>query len=257
MSSSLIKHALGAAVSQEQVIKALFGDDRFAITHQGAWYLQGDVDEASSPAGTPEHPLFVITGDASGATPSTGGAIANTQAAVDGAGTRGVSQREYDRLDKIESALREADQSLSIEELKDRTGITLGYHYLKQQIEADPRFSRSQKNQWALTEWGMPVYKPIKELISDLVDAHGGAVAADEVVRVLCRDFEIKESSLRQSMSSPPFTARGGTVRRLGEDSAAQETAIPAARTSEPEQSGQSDDEAPDVDDLMGRMGLI
>ncbi|MEU5297951.1 hypothetical protein [Streptomyces umbrinus] len=257
LSSSLIKHALGAAVSQEQVNKALFGDDRFAITHQGAWYLQGDFDVASSPAGTLEHPLFVITGDVPGATPLTGGAIANTQAAVHGSGSRGASQREYDRLDKIESALREADQSLSIEELKERTGITLGYHYLKQQIEADPRFSRSQKNQWALAEWDMPVYKPIKELISDMVDAHGGAVAADEVVRVLCRDFEIKESSLRQSMSSPPFTARGGTVRRLGEDSAAEETTNPAARTSEPEQSRQPDEEAPDVDDLMGRMGLI
>ncbi|MFE1411382.1 hypothetical protein ACFW6F_11335 [Streptomyces sp. NPDC058746] len=255
MSSSLIKHALGAAVSQEQVIKALFGDDRFAITHQGAWYLS-DFGAASSSAGTPEHPLFVIAGDVPGATPSSGGADGGPQAAVDGAGSRGASRRECDRLDKIESALREADQSLSIEELKERTGITLGYHYLKQQIEADPRFSRSQKNLWALTEWGMPMYKPIKELISDLVDAHGGVVAADEVVRVLCRDFEIKESSLRQSMSSPPFTARGGMVRRLGEYSAVQE-AIPAARISEPEQSGQPDDEAPDVDDLMGRMGLI
>lgn len=256
LSSSLIKHALGAAVSQEQVVKALFADDRFAITHQGAWYLQGDLNVASSPAGTPEPPVFGITGNAHGATPSTGGAIAETQA-VDGVGSRGTSQREYDRLDKIESVLREADQSLSIEELKERTGITLGHHYLKQQIEADPRFSRSQKNQWALAEWGMPVYKPIKELISDMVDAHGGAVAADELVRVLCRDFEIKESSLRQSMSSPPFTARGGTVRRVGEGSAVQEAAIPAARASEPEQSGQPDDEAPDVDDLMGRMGLI
>ncbi|MFE5602553.1 hypothetical protein ACFQ8O_25590 [Streptomyces coelicoflavus] len=256
LSSSLIKQALGAAVSQKQVIKALFGDDRFAITHQGAWYLQGDFDVASSTVGTPD-PLFVISGDVPGAAPSTGGAIAGTQAAVDGAGSRGASHREYDRLDKIESALREADRSLSIEELKERTGITLGHHYLKQQIEADPRFSRSQKNQWVLAEWGMPVYKPIKELISDMVDAHGGAVAADEVVRVLCRDFEIKESSVRQAMSSPPFTAGGGTVRRLGEDSAVQEAAIPVARASEPEQSGQPDDEAPDVDDLMGRMGLI
>ncbi|MGW0477525.1 hypothetical protein [Streptomyces coeruleorubidus] len=254
LSSSRIKRALGSAVSQEQVVKALFEDDRFAITHQGAWCLHSNVDTASSSSGTPEHPLFVIAGDAPDATPSTGGATDGKQDADEG-DSHDTSQREYDRLDKIESALREADQSLSIEELKARTGITLGHHYLKQQIEADPRFSRSQRSQWALAEWGMPVYKPIKELISDMVDIHGGSIAADEIVRVLCRDFDIKESSLRQAMSSPPFTARGGTVRRLGENSAVPEAAIPAAPASEPEQSV-PEDEAPDVDDLMGRMGL-
>jgi hypothetical protein len=255
LSSSRIKHALGSAVSQEQVVRALFEDDRFAITHQGAWCLHSNFDTASSSAGIPEHPLFDIAGDALDATPSAGGAIAGKQGAGEG-DSHDASQRECNRLDKIESALREADQPLSIEELKARSGITLGHHYLKQQIEADPRFSRSQKNQWALAEWGMPVYKPIKELISDMVDSHGGSIAADEIVRVLCRDFDIKESSLRQAMSSPPYTARGGTVRRLGEDSAVREAAMPAVRTAEPEQSGQPDDEVPDVDDLMGRMGL-
>lgn len=249
--SSLIESALGKAVSQKQVIRALFGDDRFAITHQGAWYLQSDFDATPSPAGGAEPTLFAIDGDVPGAVPSAKGGAASSQPAVDGARARGGSQREYDRLDKVESALREADQPLSIEELKERTGITLGPQYLKQQIEGDPRFSRSQKHRWALAVWGMPVYKAIKELISDVIDAHGGAVAADEVVRVLCRDFEIKESSLRQAMSSAPFTARGGTVRRLGEDSAESQAAIPAARTSHSEES------APDVDDLMDRMGLI
>ncbi|MFF2411371.1 hypothetical protein [Streptomyces sp. NPDC058092] len=255
--SSLIESALGKAVSQKQVIKALFGDDRFAITHQGAWYLQSAFGATSSSDGGAEPFLFAIDGDVPSAVPSTKGGADSSQAAVDGARACGGSQREYERLDKIESALREADQPLSIEELKERTGITLGSHYLRQQIEGDPRFSRSQKNQWALAVWGMPVYKAIKELISDVVDAHGGAVAADEVVRVLCRDFEIKESSLRQAMSSAPFTARGGRVRRLGEDSAESEAAIPASWTSHSEESGQPDGKAPDVDDLMGRMGLI
>lgn len=109
---------------------------------------------------------------------------------------------------------------------------------------------------WALTEWGMPVYKPIKELVSDLVDAHGGAVAADEVIRLLQRDFEIKESSLRQTMSSPPFATRGGTVRRLGEDFGENEVSIPASQPASSEESGRSVDETPDVDDLMGKMGL-
>ncbi|WHM36025.1 hypothetical protein [Streptomyces sp. BPTC-684] len=257
LSSSLIRHALGATVSQEQVIKALFGDDRFAITHQGAWYLQSLFGMSSPSADAPEHPLFTIAEEPADAAPSASGTAVGFRAAAGGARAGGVAQHGNDRLDKIEAALREVDRPLSIDELKAQTGITLGNPYLRQQIEADPRFSRSQKTMWALTEWGMPVYKPIKELVSDLVDAHGGAIAADEVIRLLRRDFEIKESSLRQTMSSPPFATCGGTVRRLGEDIGESEVSIPAGRSASPEESGRPDDEAPDVDDLMGKMGLI
>ncbi|MFE6763183.1 hypothetical protein [Streptomyces sp. NPDC057689] len=253
LSSSLIKEALGAAVSQEQVVKALFGEDRFAITHQGSWYLQNAAGAASPAAQVPEQPLFTIAEVVADADSSASGAP-TTSART---GACGPAQRGNERLDKIEAALREADRPLSIDELKAQTGVTLGNHYLRQQIEADPRFSRSQKTMWALIEWGMPVYKPIKELVSDLVDAHGGAVAADEVIRLLRRDFEIKESSLRQTMSSPPFATRGGTVRRLGEDFRESEVSIPASRLASTEDSGRPVDEAPDVDDLMGKMGLI
>ncbi|MFJ6439499.1 hypothetical protein [Streptomyces sp. NPDC091649] len=251
LSSSLIKEALGAAVSQEQVIKALFGDDRFSITHQGSWYLQNASEIASTAAEAPEQSLFTITEDLAGANFSASGAPSA------GAGARGPAQRGNERLDKIEAALREVDRPLSIDELKAQAGITLGNNYLRQQIEADGRFSRSQKTMWALVEWDMPVYKPIKELVSDLVDAHGGTVAADEVIRLLRRDFEIKESSLRQTMSSPPFATRGGTVRRLGEDVRESEVSIPASRPASTEGPGRPVDGAPDVDDLMGKMGLL
>ncbi|MFJ4858851.1 hypothetical protein [Streptomyces sp. NPDC088730] len=252
LSSSLIKEALGTAVSQEQVIKALFGDDRFAITHQGSWYLQSAFGMASPTAEVPAQPFFTIAEEVADARSSASGAPTSCA----GAGANGSVQRGNERLDKIEAAFREVDRPLSIDELKAQTGITLGNHYLRQQIESDTRFSRSQKAMWALTEWGMPVYKPIKELVSDLVDAHSGAVAADEVIRLLRRDFEIKESSLRQTMSSPPFATRGGTVRRVGEDFGESEVSIPASRPASPEESERLVDEAPDVDDLMGRMGL-
>ncbi|MFI9718183.1 hypothetical protein ACIHFE_00780 [Streptomyces sp. NPDC052396] len=164
----------------------------------------------------------------------------------------GGTRRDDDRLDAVEAVLRKADHSLTLDELKTRAGVSIGASYLKQQIDADPRFSRSQKDQWALTEWGLPMYKPIKELVSDMVDEHGGAVDADEVVRVLCRDFGVKESSLRQTMSSPPFTARGGVVRRLT-DGLATEPSVTPTHASQP----RSNDSAPDVDDLMNKMGLI
>ncbi|MFI6287412.1 hypothetical protein ACIBCM_22145 [Streptomyces sp. NPDC051018] len=254
MSTSLIEDALDGVVPQGEVTEALFTDARFAITARGAWCLQDGSDTTGpSAAAIPAQGLSSREEEAS----------ASTTEAVGRVGSRGGLQRERERLDKVEAALREVDTPLTVEELKERTGVTIGIQYLRQQIEADARFSRSQRNQWSLTEWHLPVYKPIKELISDMVDAHGGQVEADKVVALLRRDFDIKESSLRAAMSIAPFTAGGGIVRRIGEDLdiGSEEAAVPAARTAETDASGKQQpqpvDEAPDVDDLMDHLGLI
>ncbi len=254
MSTSLIESALDGVVSRGEVTEALFTDARFAITTRGAWCLQDGSDTtAPSAAAIPAQGLSSREEEAS----------SSITEAASGVGSRGGLQRERERLDKVEAALREADTPLTVDELKERTGVTIGIQYLRQQIEGDARFSRSQRNQWALTEWHLPVYKPIKELISDMVDAHGGQVEADKAVMLLRRDFDIKESSLRAAMSIAPFTARGGIVRRIGEDldTGSEEAAVRAARTAEIDASAQQllghVDEAPDVDDLMDHLGLI
>lgn len=159
--------------------------------------------------------------------------------------------RNDDALDAIESLLRKVDRPLALDELKSRTRISIGSNYLRQRINADPRFSRSQKDEWALAEWGLPVYKPLKELVSDMLDEHGGAVDADQVVRVLRRDFAIKETSLRQVMSSSPFAARGGVVRRLTDGGVPGPTAPPTRVTDEHPKG-----DIPGVDALMDKMGL-
>lgn len=138
---------------------------------------------------------------------------------------------------------------LSTAELKERASLGIQTAYLKQKLDADPRFQRSAKDLWALNDWGLPVYKPIKELVGDMIDRNGGSVSADDVIRQLLRDFGIKEASLRQVMSSPPFTARGGVVRRLAEVEAEQ------ARTARIDTPAHND--APTADDLIEGMGLI
>jgi hypothetical protein len=249
MSTSLIEGALDGFVTQREVTEVLFTDARFAITTRGAWCLQDSSNKAApSAAAIPPQGLPSLQKGAS--------------ALPGGVGSRGGSQRERERLDKVEAALREADTPLTVEELKERTGVAIGIQYLRQQMEGDARFSRSQRNQWALAEWHLPVYKPIKELISDMVDAHGGQVEADKVVALLRRNFDIKESSLRAAMSIAPFTARGGIVRRIGEelDSGGKKAVVSAAPTAETDASAEQHpypvDEAPDVDDLMDHLGL-
>ncbi|MBV1949362.1 hypothetical protein [Streptomyces sp. BV129] len=161
------------------------------------------------------------------------------------------SARLTRQLDTVVQVLTDADRPLSTAELKECARLSMQLAYLKQRLDADPRFQRSAKDQWALTEWELPVYKPMKELVGDLIDTHGGAIDAEEVIRRLLRDFGVKEASLRQVMSSPPFTARGGVVRRLADVEAEQHTRTPDTDT-EP-----ADDDAPTADDLIKGMGLI
>ncbi|MFD6823867.1 hypothetical protein ACFWC5_26345 [Streptomyces sp. NPDC060085] len=172
----------------------------------------------------------------------------NKAPALDLAAVRLISQ-----LDSAVRALDDAEQPLKTAELKDRAQLPIQLTYLKQKLDADPRFQRSAKDEWALTDWDLPVYKPIKELVSDLIDKHGGSVDVEDVIRQLRRDFGINESSLRQVMSSPPFTARGGVVRRQTDVEAERTPADPATTNG----SALSDDDAPTADDLIKGMGLI
>ncbi|KUM79252.1 hypothetical protein [Streptomyces curacoi] len=161
------------------------------------------------------------------------------------------SPRANPHLDSAAQALATAGHSLSTAELKQRARLTIQNAYLKQKLDADPRFQRSAKDQWALTEWDLPVYKPMKELVGDLVDRHGGSVDAEAVIHQLRNDFGIKEASLRQVMSSPPFTARGGVVRRLAE---VEDPPAPSSHTCPTEV---TDEDVPTADDLIKSMGLI
>ncbi|MFB7673838.1 hypothetical protein ACFC26_20765 [Kitasatospora purpeofusca] len=253
LSTSLIEGALGGVLGPGEVVGVLFSDSRFAITARGAWCLQG---------GSGTTALSAATLPAKGPAVREEASASITEAA--GVGSRGGLQRERERLDRVEAALREADTPMTVEELKERTGVVVGVQYLRQQIGGDSRFSRSQRTQWALTEWRLPVYKPIKELISDMVDAHDGQVEADKVVEVVCRNFDIKESSLRGAMSMAPFTVRGGIVRRLGDDlgTVFEGATVPEARTADADSPVEQQPPrpacyAPDVDDLMDRLGLI
>ncbi|MFD7641821.1 hypothetical protein ACFV4P_14330 [Kitasatospora sp. NPDC059795] len=158
-------------------------------------------------------------------------------------------QEKQTQLNTVAAVLAAEGRPLSTAELKERTEMVIQLPYLKQKLDADPRFQRAAKDQWALSEWGMPVYKPMKELVADLVDQHDGAVEADEVVRLLVRDFGVKESSLRQVMSTPPFSVRDGQVRRLAD--------IRKEQVGGPGPDDHDYQDVPTVDDLIEDMGLI
>ncbi|MGW5433819.1 hypothetical protein ACWET9_42755 [Streptomyces sp. NPDC004059] len=149
------------------------------------------------------------------------------------------------------TVLHEAGHPLEGQLLVERLGPGLNIRALKAQLPRDPRFVRSDVNAWALTEWGLRPYTTIKELIAQEVDLAGGSIPTDELVAILTREFTIAASSVRVNASSPPFTTRGGVVRRLSDVRRKEKTGQEAANGSV-----SLDDEGPSSDDLINLMGL-
>ncbi|MFJ9691500.1 hypothetical protein [Kitasatospora sp. NPDC101183] len=161
-------------------------------------------------------------------------------------------RRAHSQLDKAVDVLANVGGPLSTVDLKERSGLDIQPTYLKQKLDADPRFRRAAKDLWALSEWGMPVYKPMKELVGDLIDQNDGAADVNYVIRRLVKDFGVKEPSLRQVMSTPPFSVRNGQVHRLAD--------VPEEQASTPvsdDHSAPDQHDAPSVDDLIEDLGLI
>ncbi|MET9454125.1 histone-like nucleoid-structuring protein Lsr2 [Streptomyces canus] len=111
--------------------------------------------------------------------------------------------------------LEEADHPLSTASLVSKMGDPVNERSLKVQLAADMRFMRSDIDSWALSDWQLRPYTSVRELVGEEVDKAGGSINSDQLIRNLTQAFSIKESTVRQVMSSPPFTARGGFVQRL------------------------------------------
>lgn len=117
--------------------------------------------------------------------------------------------------DRAFAALREMQCPLSIQRLADLMGGKVNINSLRVQMASDRRFVRSDIDAWSLADWGLRPYRSIKDLISEELDLAGGEIPTEDLVALLTTQFSIKEITLRQMASRPPFTSRHGTVRRL------------------------------------------
>ncbi|WEH16314.1 hypothetical protein [Streptomyces sp. VNUA24] len=171
---------------------------------------------------------------------------------LDADSAAGSGSRRETLNDRAWNVLNELGHPLDSKLLVDRMGSDVNIRSLKAQLPRDSRFVRSDVDSWALTEWGLRPYTTIKELVTEEVDLANGSIPTDELVAILTREFTINESSVRQVASSPPFTARGGVVRRLS-DIRREENDERASADSSAES---PDDDGPSPDDLIDLMGL-
>ncbi|MFJ2805062.1 hypothetical protein [Kitasatospora sp. NPDC087271] len=151
--------------------------------------------------------------------------------------------------------LDQGGHPMTTQVLAERMGDGVNLRSLKSQLPTDERFMRSNADTWALVAWGLRAYTTIKELIAEEIDNAGGVIPTAELVAILTKDFSIKESSLLQAASSPPFTARGGVVRRLGDTQG--DNIVPLGRSATADTAvDRPDGEGPSTEDLIDLMGL-
>lgn len=119
---------------------------------------------------------------------------------------------------RAEAALHLAGQPRALEQIAAAAGLSdVGQQrvYLRNVLNADPRFTRTTRATWGLSRWGLREYAGIYGEIGARIDAAGGAVSTAEVVAdVIATAPDVTESSVRTFMGTPGYIIEKGIIRR-------------------------------------------
>ncbi|MBO3750834.1 hypothetical protein J5X84_32580 [Streptosporangiaceae bacterium NEAU-GS5] len=113
--------------------------------------------------------------------------------------------------DKAEAVLAVAGASLSPEEIQSRIGEDYSLVGIRNQLTADARFLRLDRNKYGLARWGGEEYLGIREMIAREIERAGGEASVNTIVESLTTRYEVSESSVRAYAGGPGFerTQRG------------------------------------------------
>lgn len=137
-----------------------------------------------------------------------------------------VSPRQLSIPDWAALILNGAGAPLPVDEIAERMPVDRAVSSIRNALAVDERFVRADKDTFALAEWGGPAYAGIRDAIGRAIDAGGGAVDLEVLVRDLTTQFTVAESSVRAYAQAHPFVTQQGKVRRR------ESTAVPTANPS-------------------------
>lgn len=108
-----------------------------------------------------------------------------------------------------------AGEPLESSELLTRLGIDRSLTGLKNVLSSDDRFSRVDRDLWALSEWGLETYVSIRALIAREVETSDGPVNLVELTDRLSTAFSVSPRSILAYATSPPFSVVDGQIQLL------------------------------------------
>ncbi|MFF3947137.1 hypothetical protein ACFYYN_20240 [Streptomyces sp. NPDC001902] len=121
--------------------------------------------------------------------------------------------------ERAEAILTLAGQPLSTEELRSRLDDGTALASLRNQLQADERFMRRDRDVYGLRRWGGIEYLGIREMIVRELEAAGGEASSEDIVTALCAQFDVQDKSIRAYLSGPGFERhRRGWVRLAAPD---------------------------------------
>ncbi|MEU8898049.1 hypothetical protein [Nocardia sp. NPDC048505] len=163
-------------------------------------------------AATPEGLVDITTAAAAFDLP-----VAETEQALGYLGYRLVDGHVLTRSgsvhDAIAAVLALAGEPLTVAEIQAAVVPSRSVSSIRNAMVADDRFGKSDRTRWGLTRWGTR-YVPIHRQIGQILDANGGRIDLDELVRQVTRSFDVREVSVRTYAATGEYVTTAGVVTR-------------------------------------------
>ncbi|GAA4522551.1 sigma factor-like helix-turn-helix DNA-binding protein [Nonomuraea ferruginea] len=119
--------------------------------------------------------------------------------------------------DKAEAVLAVSGKPMSPEEIQERIGEDYSLVGIRNQLTADDRFLRLDRNKYGLTRWGGDQYLGIREMIVREIERAGGEAPVSTIVANLTSRYDVSESSVRAYSGGPGFErSQRGWIRVAG-----------------------------------------
>lgn len=124
-----------------------------------------------------------------------------------------VFTRTQSLADRAAAVLSVEAIAISAQGILDRMGIERNLGSLKNAMSSDQRFERVDRDQWALSEWGMESYVGVRGLVKQELTRGGGKLELEALIQSITGKYSVSASSVIAYASAAPFEVRDGVVR--------------------------------------------
>jgi hypothetical protein len=120
--------------------------------------------------------------------------------------------------DRAAAILSVEGAAMTSQAILDRLGVDRTLGSLKNAMSSEDRFERVDRDEWALSEWGMESYVGVRGLIKQEVTAAGGRMELEALIQNITGKYSVTASSVVAYASAAPFEVRDGEVRFATKD---------------------------------------
>ncbi|MEV6276100.1 hypothetical protein [Nocardia sp. NPDC051832] len=115
--------------------------------------------------------------------------------------------------DAIAAVLALAGEPMTVAEIQAAVIPRRSVSSIRNAMVADERFGKADRTRWGLTRWGTR-YVPIHRQIGEILDANGGRIELEELVRQVTHSFDVRAVSVRTYAATGEYVTTAGVVTR-------------------------------------------